>query len=687
MAVFLPFFGYGQIINESIVRASIASNIPTNANKQITAAMLRPVLGQIVSFVKSGANGVTADSLATENYIPFFKTTGSIANSPFRVGTGTVGLGTAASSAATLSIIAHSDGSTPNPYAHNLRLGAKEYLGVKSSGIDFDGGGGDAKNGSIVNLDGSMSITAAKEVSTFGVDSVSVNGGKGVFIRSTSGQIRFSTGAGVGSPRMNITGAGNVGIGTLLPLTKHHVAGANDEWLHTVSSTDGSLFNNGSIRIAGLNTAFGAPTIQARSADGSIYRALVLDAAAMNIKIQGNERFTIDQFGNVGIRTSSPFTALDVNGIVNTRTDTWLATLTGKVGVRRTSPMYTLDVGGTFRSDSNTYVAAVEGGLVVGTAGYEGYKLDVSGWTRTKANTFLATEGGGVGIGTTSPLGTLHVVSSVPDPFFLEQTSATGYAQTIYKGTAQKFQTGVGGGSEATFGVANKFFIYDGTAGFMRLVIDQAGKVGINTTNPNYQFEVAGTVGIRDGLGVQVFRNGSSSVTNHMYFANAANNRAYNWQLNEDGSAADFWGFAGAWNRLMTVNSNGNIGINTASPLAKLHVNGTGDTRIRVGNESQQWSMAVSQFGAGNFTLLQEDVAIRLFVSAANGNVGIGTTSPTSQLDVDGVDGFNQIRARKSATPSATAATDGNTGNIVWDDNYIYIKTSAGWKRAALSTF
>lgn len=38
-------------------------------------------------------------------------------------------------------------------------------------------------------------------------------------------------------------------------------------------------------------------------------------------------------------------------------------------------------------------------------------------------------------------------------------------------------------------------------------------------------------------------------------------------------------------------------------------------------------------------------------------------------------------------TPSSSADTQGSLRDIAADDNYIYVKTSAGWKRAALSTF
>jgi len=38
-------------------------------------------------------------------------------------------------------------------------------------------------------------------------------------------------------------------------------------------------------------------------------------------------------------------------------------------------------------------------------------------------------------------------------------------------------------------------------------------------------------------------------------------------------------------------------------------------------------------------------------------------------------------------TPTSTADTTGVTNQISFDDNYIYVKTSGGWKRATLNTF
>lgn len=46
-----------------------------------------------------------------------------------------------------------------------------------------------------------------------------------------------------------------------------------------------------------------------------------------------------------------------------------------------------------------------------------------------------------------------------------------------------------------------------------------------------------------------------------------------------------------------------------------------------------------------------------------------------------------KVNFSAAVTPSGTADAQGSTGDLRYDDNFIYVKTSAGWKRAALSTF
>ena len=95
-----------------------------------------------------------------------------------------------------------------------------------------------------------------------------------------------------------------------------------------------------------------------------------------------------------------------------------------------------------------------------------------------------------------------------------------------------------------------------------------------------------------------------------------------------------------------------------------------------VGNSNASNSLRFGLFGASGLLNIQAD-----------GKSGLGTTSPTSRADINGANGYSQLRLRATYTPTSSADSLGNTGDIAWDANYFYIKTAAGWKRAALSTF
>jgi hypothetical protein len=111
------------------------------------------------------------------------------------------------------------------------------------------------------------------------------------------------------------------------------------------------------------------------------------------------------------------------------------------------------------------------------------------------------------------------------------------------------------------------------------------------------------------------------------------------------------------------------IGVN-ASPSARLHVKGSGST-------SATWAFQVHNNSGNNNALMVRD----------DGFVGIGTNAPTDRLDITGANGYSQVRLRTAYTPTGTSDTNGNTGDISWDENYWYVKTAAGWKRTALTTW
>lgn len=71
------------------------------------------------------------------------------------------------------------------------------------------------------------------------------------------------------------------------------------------------------------------------------------------------------------------------------------------------------------------------------------------------------------------------------------------------------------------------------------------------------------------------------------------------------------------------------------------------------------------------------------FTILKGGNVGIGTATPTALLDING----NTIRLRAAKTPASSSDT-GNTGDIAWDNDYIYVCVATNtWKRVAISSW
>lgn len=178
----------------------------------------------------------------------------------------------------------------------------------------------------------------------------------------------------------------------------------------------------------------------------------------------------------------------------------------------------------------------------------------------------------------------------------------------------------------------------------------------------------------------------------------------------------------------LTVLKGGNVGIGTSTPSEKLEVvgklkignntisgesftfeedtffgmkvaNPNGYIRITPGNSS--WAHIYTDRGnfifnkpvwtiAGAFSsyynqnlLLQTGGTTRISVGYANGNVGIGITTPTAKLDVNS----DILRLRTAKTP-ATAGATGNQGDIAWDSGYLYVCVNTNeWKRAELLTW
>ncbi len=71
-------------------------------------------------------------------------------------------------------------------------------------------------------------------------------------------------------------------------------------------------------------------------------------------------------------------------------------------------------------------------------------------------------------------------------------------------------------------------------------------------------------------------------------------------------------------------------------------------------------------------------------VRLTSGDIALGTEYV---VVIKNVGGSVTSIINNSFTPSGTADDTGEEGDTAYDDDYLYVKTSAGWKRAALSSF
>lgn len=71
------------------------------------------------------------------------------------------------------------------------------------------------------------------------------------------------------------------------------------------------------------------------------------------------------------------------------------------------------------------------------------------------------------------------------------------------------------------------------------------------------------------------------------------------------------------------------------------------------------------------------------------GLTGFGTTIyAQAAVHITKTNGYQQLILSTSYTPTSSADANGEVGTICWDDEYIYVRTSTGWKRTpGLSTF
>jgi len=192
------------------------------------------------------------------------------------------------------------------------------------------------------------------------------------------------------------------------------------------------------------------------------------------------------------------------------------------------------------------------------------------------------------------------------------------------------------------------------------------GRMGIGTTSPTESLSVFGRLLITTNQGA--LDNGYFTKITSNYSANPfilESRLGVLMQAEDYGNSLSL--HSGNAERVRINGANGNVGIGTTSPSARLEVSdgNTTKTAIHIDNTStggNRWDIASIGSGVsgrvGNLQIRNDSDTLNIVEITAAGNVGIGTTSPTTTLDIRKSLGTGLI----SDTNSTLRLVDTSTG-------------------------
>jgi hypothetical protein len=173
--------------------------------------------------------------------------------------------------------------------------------------------------------------------------------------------------------------------------------------------------------------------------------------------------------------------------------------------------------------------------------------------------------------------------------------------------------------------------------------IDSSGNVGIGTSSPSNSAKL-------DAAGAIIATDSSLSTFNadnvgFDYVIASKQGRFFATSTNTTGGIMTFTtGQNASYAERMRIDSAGRVGIGTSSPATNLHVNSGAngeilriqgaDAQLRINNSTSN-VMDINSSGSGDSLTLSTNDTERMRIDSS-GNVGIGTSSPASKLDING---------------------------------------------------
>jgi hypothetical protein len=178
-----------------------------------------------------------------------------------------------------------------------------------------------------------------------------------------------------------------------------------------------------------------------------------------------------------------------------------------------------------------------------------------------------------------------------------------------------------------------------GGANAERMRISSSGSVGIGNTVASSMDGGANNLVIGSGSGTEgmtIYSGTTNSGT--IYFADGSSgDDRFRGQINyaHSDNSLNFRTNASS-SPQMTLDSSGNVGIGTSSPSTKLHLGGTAplDSIIRQDSTVSGTNWEIGERAAGKWQIWEDDSDSVVATFMSSGNVGIGNSSPSANLEI-----------------------------------------------------
>jgi hypothetical protein len=404
----------------------------------------------------------------------------------------------------------------------------------------------------------------------------------------------------------------------------------------------------------------------------------------------------------------------------------------GNLGIGTTSPKSTLQLGSNYPTllnfdtnngsylGSNFYYSSGWKRVIGSNATAISFKdgitsFQTSGWGAadsaiTWTDTVTIDTGGYVGIGTTSPnakldvngntiiTGSLTVTNGITGSLF--GTASFALTSSFLNGGTNGFiQGGNSFGTTATLGTNDNNSLQLETSGSTRMFISSSGNVGIGTTSPTEKLQISNVV---NGAAANLSLEGWSNSSRAIKIITNTGTPSLRWtigatdaggepgsQIGTDFEIHRYEGATSLGTGLFIKRSTGNVGIGTTSPETRLMVYNTitsdpaipGDatTGMFSLNKSGQATLSFGVNSSNTYWISNVNRAFagnnyyNISLNPLGGNVGIGTTSPSTKLQVAGTITSTGALTAYTSVPSINighngvsafiASTSGNGAN------------------------